>query len=140
MSEREYELAGIRPPGGITKDGQFIIFRFDTLEDETLQLSCPAEAVSEIVNLLLSLAEWARETRGEPDNPEVPPGTEMKANARELTGFRTAVSKDGAKIVLTCETGPILKQELSMPPHVSKQLGEMLLRSHEEWLKRFPPN
>jgi len=121
---------------GIAADGDSINFSFSSQDGREYRFSCPHEAVGDIVMNLLALSDAAREKRGAPADQIDPAGTKFVGVVRELTGFATALSSDGQRVVLSLLFGSALKFRASLQPDACKQLGEVLVQSHIEWQSR----
>jgi hypothetical protein len=130
------QLAAI-PNGGYTKDGKRVHFTFLALDGREFSFSCPHDAVSEIVECLLTWADLARKERGEPEENTVDPLKKQTARARHLTASEVGLSLDGKQIFVKLSCGPVMTYKLSMPPEECIQLSCLLAKAHAEWESHF---
>jgi hypothetical protein len=119
------QLAGISG-GGFTTDGEAISFTLQAHDGRRFTFSVPHEAVGEIVNSLLAMADGAAERRPKP-NPES--GERVRVDrAFPLQRFEVSHSTEG-QVILTLRSRNVLTQSLAIDRGDAQTMGEALLEA-----------
>lgn len=128
-------LAGMKQIAAAV-DGQSVSFEFESDSGKIFAFSAPHEAITEIVENFMIMANGAWERRGSPSEA-VTPGKRGTAKFRAVTSLSLSATQQG--LILTLQCGA-LKHDLLLSPDVYTQLNEEIAKGHKEWLRLFPPN
>ena len=127
-------LAGMTM-GGHSKNGESVMFEFQTHAGKTLKFLCPYEAIGEMVAKLTHLAERATNVRGNADREKYSGEAKFPLRTQAIDDWAISASENGFGLMLQC--GP-LQYQFGLTPEQCDRISEGLGQAPQERTKHFP--